>query len=97
VETGGAGVSRAAEGWARGDVIAALNAERSYERCINAAPGALKIDAKIKADQAQAIARALKTPGHAVAVVQLRPLLAQGGVLDRLRAQGFTVKPPGEE
>jgi hypothetical protein len=30
-------------------------------------------------------------------VVQLRPLLSQGGVLDRLRSQGFTVKTPGEE
>jgi hypothetical protein len=30
-----------------------------------------------------------------VAVVELRPLLAEGGVLDRLRAQGFTVKAPG--
>jgi hypothetical protein len=31
-----------------------------------------------------------------VAVVQLRPLLSQGGVLDRLRAQGLEVKTPGD-
>ena len=43
------------------------------------------------------IERALKTPGHAIAVVPLRPLLAQGGVLDQLRAKGFTVTTPGEE
>jgi hypothetical protein len=97
VESGGAGVRRAADGWAQGDVVTALSAERSYERCLNAAPGALKLDSRIKADQAQAIARALQTPGHAVAVVSLRPLLAEGGVLDRLRAQGFTVKTPGDE
>ena len=36
-------------------------------------------------------------PGHAVAVVPLRPLLAQGGVLDQLRAKGFTVTTPGQE
>jgi hypothetical protein len=29
--------------------------------------------------------------------VQLRPLLAQGGVLDRLRGAGYVVKTPGEE
>jgi hypothetical protein len=28
-------------------------------------------------------------------VVELRPLLAQGGVLDQLRAEGFEVRPPG--
>ena len=44
-----------------------------------------------------AIAGALKTPGHAIVLVPLRPLLAQGGVLDRLRSQGLTVKTPGEE
>ena len=45
----------------------------------------------------KAIAGALKQPGHAIVLVQLRPLLAQNGVLDRLHAQGFTVKTPGED
>ena len=44
-----------------------------------------------------AIEKALKIPGHAIAVVPLRPLLSQGGVLDRLRADGFDVKTPGED
>jgi len=86
----------AARAWAGGDVRGALASERSYERCLAQVPGARAFDEKIKADQAAAIARALKTPGHAIAVVQLRPLLSQGGVLDRLRAQGFTIKTPGE-
>jgi len=95
---GGPGVTRAAvQAWAAGDVRGALAAERSYERCLAAAPGALAFDTRAKADQAAAIAKALKTPGHAIAVVQLRPLLSQGGVLDRLRAQGFEIKTPGEE
>jgi len=29
--------------------------------------------------------------------VPLRPLLAQGGVLDQLRGKGFKVTTPGEE
>jgi hypothetical protein len=54
-------------------------------------------DARVKADQVAAIEAALKKPGHAVAVVQLRPLLAKGGVLDQLRAKGYQVKTPGED
>jgi uncharacterized protein YbaP (TraB family) len=94
---GGPGVTRgAAKAWAQGDVRGALAAERSYERCFNLAPGALAFDARTKADTAAAIAKALKTPGHSIAVVQLRPLLSQGGVLDRLRAQGYEIRTPGE-
>jgi uncharacterized protein YbaP (TraB family) len=94
----GPGVTRnAAKAWADGDVRGALANERTYERCIGLVPGAQTFDAKVKADQVAAIESALKTPGHAIAVVPLRPLLAQGGVLDQLRAQGFTVKTPGED
>ncbi len=95
-EAGPAGFRRAGEAWAQGDVRGALSAERGFEKCLAAAPGASALDARFKADQAGAIARALKVPGHAVAVVPLRPLLAQGGVLDQLRSQGFSVKTPGE-
>ncbi|MET3526986.1 TraB/GumN family protein [Phenylobacterium koreense] len=95
VEAGPASVRRAAEAWAQGDVRGALNVERGYDRCMVAAPGAVKIDAKMKADQAAAIEQALQKPGHAVAVVQLRPLLSQGGVLDRLRAKGYEIGTPG--
>ncbi|MFN3520915.1 MAG: TraB/GumN family protein [Phenylobacterium sp.] len=95
-EAGPAGTLAAARAWAEGDVRGALAAERSYERCLAMVPGARAFDDRVKADQAAAIVQALKKPGHAVAVVQLRPLLSQGGVLDRLRAQGFTVKAPGE-
>jgi hypothetical protein len=59
-------------------------------------PGAADFDARAKADQVAAIEAALAKPGHALAVVQLRPLLAKGGVLDQLRAKGYQVKTPGE-
>ena len=97
VEAGPANVRRAAQAWAEGEVRAALNVERGFERCLLAAPGALAFDARFKADQADAIARALKLPGHSVAVVQLRPLLARGGVLDRLGDQGFEIETPDAE
>jgi len=87
----------AAKAWADGDVPAALENERTYERCIAVVPGAAAFDAQVKANQVSEIEQALKTPGHAIAVVQLRPLLSRGGVLDRLRTAGFEVKTPGEE
>lgn len=96
VEAGPARVRIAGEGWAAGDVRTALSQERGFERCLAAVPGAEAFNSRFKADQAAAIAHALKRPGHAVAVVQLRPLLAQDGVLQRLRAQGFKVLDPGE-
>lgn len=97
VEAGPGGTLAASRAWASGDVAGALNAERSYERCISVTPGALAFDSRVKADLAGDIEAALKTPGHAIAVAPLRTLLAQGGVLDRLRAKGYTVKTPGEE
>lgn len=97
VNEGPSGVLAASKAWANGDVLNALNAERTYERCIAVTPGALAFDARVKADMVADITAALKTPGHAIAVVQLRPLLAKGGVLDRLQAAGYVVKTPGEE
>ena len=94
----GPGVTHAAaKAWAHGDVRGALGNERTYERCIDLVPGARTFDARVKADQVAAIEQALKKPGHAIAVVPLRPLLAQGGVLDQLRAKGFTITTPGQE
>ncbi len=96
-EAGPGATLAAARAWAIGDVRGALDNERTYERCLATISGGRSYDERTKADEAAAIAGALKTPGHAIALVPLRPLLAQNGVLDRLRAQGFTVKTPGEE
>jgi uncharacterized protein YbaP (TraB family) len=87
----------AARAWAVGDVRGALENERTYERCLASISGGRAYDERTKADEAAAILKALQTPGHAIVLVPLRPLLAQGGVLDRLRSRGVTVKTPGEE
>ncbi|HEY0435102.1 MAG TPA: TraB/GumN family protein [Phenylobacterium sp.] len=97
VEAGPGVTHAAAAAWAKGDTPAALANERTYERCIALVPGAQAFDERVKADEVADIERALARPGHAVAVVPLRPLLAQGGVLDQLRARGFKVTTPGEE
>jgi len=87
----------AARAWSVGDVRGALGNERTLERCFAVVPGAAAFDARNKADLVAAIEQASRKPGHAVAVVPLRPLLAQGGVLDQLRAKGFSVTTPGQE
>ncbi|WP_397419530.1 TraB/GumN family protein [Phenylobacterium sp.] len=87
----------AARAWAAGDVAGALANERTYERCLAAVTGGRSYDERTKADTAAAIEAALNTPGHALALVPLRPLLAERGVLDRLRARGFTVKAPNAD
>ena len=87
----------AAKAWSVGNVRGALGNERTLERCFAVVPGAAAFDARNKADLVAAIEQASRKPGHAVAVVPLRPLLAQGGVLDQLRAKGFSVTTPGQE
>ncbi len=96
-EAGPGATLAAARAWAVGDVAAALQNERTYERCLATISGGRSYDERTKADTAGAIAGALKQPGHAIVLVPLRPLLAQNGVLERLRTQGFTVKTPGED
>lgn len=93
VESGDA-VRQAAQAWAGGDTRVALGAPRSSERCLAAIPGAAKDVRDAHKHQAAAIEKALQTPGHAVAALSLRGMLAEGGVLDQLRQRGFEVRTP---
>lgn len=86
-----------AEGWARGDVASALKGPRSFEKCLLLLGGGEEMWNRVMNDNAGAIADALKTPGHAVAVMSLRQLLAKGGVIERLEARGLEVEGPGRE
>ncbi|NEX95071.1 TraB/GumN family protein, partial [Caulobacter sp. 17J65-9] len=85
-----------AEGWARGDVAAAIGAPRRSDRCLLLLSGGVELRKRALNDQTAAIANALNTPGHAVAVVPLRRLLAEDGVIAALKARGFKVISPGE-
>ena len=94
IEAGSARVDAAAAGWARGDVAQALSAQRGYEKCLASLPEGADIPARAMTDITEAIAQALAAPGHSVAVVNLRTLLARGGVLQRLQARGYAVTTP---
>jgi TraB/PrgY/gumN family len=87
---------QAARAWAEGRVRASLAARRGYDRCILLLPGVSDFTRRAAADEVRALSEALKTPGHAVAVYSLRGLLAADGVLDQLRARGYTVKTPAD-
>lgn len=93
-ENGLASVRETAEQWAEGQVREVVSAERGYQRCLASTPWIARQFKDGQDDAVGAIASALKKPGKAVAVIELRALLTEGGVLDRLRAKGFTVTAP---
>ena len=96
VEAGSGRLRAAGKAWADGEVRTSMSGVRGYERCAAQLPGAAELNRKALSDQTEAIARALKTPGHAVAIMGVRPLVSEDGVLQRLRARGYTVKTPGD-
>lgn len=79
--------------WASGHVAELIAAPRdAWSVCMNRmTPGYSR---RVIETQTAAIAEALKTPGRVVTVTPLRQLIAQDGILARLRAQGFTVADP---
>ena len=95
-ENGQGGVKVLADRWAKGEVREVVSADRGFSRCLASTPQIARELRDGRDDAVRAITSALKTPGKAVAVIELRSLLAQDGVLDQLRAKGFKVATPGE-
>ena len=84
-----------AEGWARGDVAAAISAPRDFEGCLLLLNGGPQIWRAIVSEHTRLIAEGLKAPGHSVALVDLSMLVAEEGVIRRLEDRGLTVLGPG--
>ena len=97
VEDGDTQAARAARGWARGDVAEALTAPRGIDKCLLVLGGGAELWRRTVKDHAGDIEAALKAPGHAVAMVRLRQLLAQDGVIATLEARGIRVTGPRED
>lgn len=93
-ENGLASIRETADQWAEGQVREVVSADRGFQRCLASTPWIARQFKDGQDDAVDAITSALKKPGKAVAVIELRSLLTQGGVLDRLRAKGFTVTAP---
>jgi uncharacterized protein YbaP (TraB family) len=94
-ESGQGGVRITAERWARGEVRQVVATDRGFSRCLASTPSIARELRDGQTDAVKAISAALGKPGKAVAVIELRSLLAEGGVLEQLRAKGFKVETPG--
>jgi hypothetical protein len=83
----------AGEAWARGDVPATLAAAPRGAGwvCQHLFPGQWE---RAVAYHTDAIAEALETPGKVVAALHIPQLVAEDGVLARLRKRGYTVSDP---
>ena len=84
---------RMAQDWARG-VIRPNPTDPADQACFNAMPQLKILNDRLIGQEAQAVADALKRPGHAIAVFDLGATVMPGGVLDRLRARGLSVSAP---
>lgn len=95
-ESGQGGIKDTARRWADGQVRDVVAADRGFQRCLDSTPSIARELREGRDDAVKAIEVALKKPGKAVAVIELRSLLARDGVLDQLRAKGFKVTTPDE-
>jgi TraB/PrgY/gumN family len=95
-DVGAAPIRASAEAWTQGRVKDALAGPRGAERCELALPGVSEARRQSVDEEVDALANLLKTPGHAVAYYPMRGLVAENGVLDKLRARGITVRTPGD-
>lgn len=95
-ESGQGGIKATAKRWSEGQVREVVSADRGFQRCLDSTPSIARELRQGRDEAVAAIAKALQKPGKAVAVIELRSLLAQDGVLDQLRAKGFTVVTPGD-
>ena len=86
--------SAVAEGWARGDVAAAISGPRDYEGCVLLLNGGAQIWRAIVDDHTRLIADGLKAPGHSVALVDISMMVAEEGVIRKLEARGLEVTGP---
>jgi hypothetical protein len=96
-EAGPAAMRRAAVGWARGDVETALTAPRRFDRCLLLMAGGPDLWRRSTDDMADAIVHALETPGHSVAIIPLRRLLAKDGLVESLKVRGLKVEADAVE
>src|SRR4029077_4721152 len=86
----------AAPGGVPADVAEALVAPRGIDKCLLLLGGGAETWRRMVNDHAADIEAALKTPGHAAAMVRLREWLAEGGVVATLETRGIQVSGPGE-
>ncbi|MFT4074956.1 MAG: TraB/GumN family protein [Asticcacaulis sp.] len=88
----------AARAWAVGDIstVRANYQGSALMKCLSGSPAAAAMLDRGVSDSLRAITAATARPGKTVAVLPLAILLRKGGVLERLRAAGYSVSSPQE-
>jgi hypothetical protein len=100
IEGGQAPMREALDGWAGGDVADALEAPRGMELCSFSFPGQADLRRAAIDAQVTAITQVLsgetgaRPSAYYVAVANLRTLVAEDGVLDKLRKRGYQIRAP---
>ena len=93
VETDPGVFRTAADDWAHGRAMAHLKSPRgALPVCLNRLQPGYSV--RQIEEQTQTIATALRTPGKTVAAAPIRQLVAEDGIIQRLKAQGFEVSDP---
>ena len=91
VEAGPEALDAKGAAWARGDVPGVLAGPRGFASCLLLIQGGAAFWRQTMAEEADAVAAELAKPGHAVAMFPIRSLVAEDGILARLKARGFEV------
>ena len=91
VEAGPQALDATGAAWVRGDVPAFLAGPRGFASCLLLIQGGAAFWRQTMAEEADAVAAELAKPGHAVATFPIRSLVAEDGILARLKARGFEV------
>ncbi|WP_343683555.1 TraB/GumN family protein [Asticcacaulis sp.] len=87
---------RAAQAWTVGDIstLRSLYQGSVLMKCLSGSPTATATLNRSISDSVSAVSEALSKPGKTVAVLPLGQLLRKGGVLEKLRANGYRVSAP---
>lgn len=86
-----------AKAWAGGDtaLMLSLASRPTQRRCVETSAQGQAAEAKVYADELDAVKQALSQPGKTLVVVSdTRALVEKRGILAQLKAQGLTVRSP---
>lgn len=98
VEHNIATIAPVAQAWANGRTAEMLNQTPStgVEDCLYSIGDIKRQRALVYQTEIKTIKAALDQPGKTVMVANIRPLVAQNGILARLKAEGLTVRTPAD-
>jgi hypothetical protein len=87
-----------ARAWANGQTAEMLNQRRSsgIEDCLYSISEIKRQRALVYQTEIKTIKAALDQPGKTVMIANIHPLVAQNGILARLKAEGLTVRTPAD-